>query len=85
MLSDTTSGMSPITGMIHLYVPDADAVFQKALAAGATTLMPVTDQFYGDRSGGVKDDFGILWWISTHVKDIPEDELQRLALVHMRT
>jgi tRNA(adenine34) deaminase len=85
MLSDTTSSMSPITGMIHLYVPDADAVFQKALAAGATTIMPVTDQFYGDRSGGVKDDFGILWWISTHVKDIPEDELQQLALVHMRT
>lgn len=50
---------------IFLYVPDADAVFQSALAAGATQVMPMEDKPYG-RTGGVQDPFGILWWPTTH-------------------
>jgi PhnB protein len=55
---------------IHLYVEDADAVFKRAVEAGATVLMPLTDQAYGDRSGGVTDPLGQTWYIATHVKDV---------------
>ena len=51
---------------LHLYVPDADAVYQRALAAGATSLEEPVDQFYGDREAGVKDPTGNVWWIATH-------------------
>src|SRR5262245_42889282 len=51
---------------IYMYVPDVDATFKRALAAGATEIMPVADQFYGDRNGGVKDPVGNTWWIGTH-------------------
>jgi PhnB protein len=50
---------------VYLYVPDADAVVAQALAAGAREVMPVTDQVYGERSGGVVDPFGHVWWVST--------------------
>src|SRR5207302_1791520 len=63
--------------MLYLYVTDVDVVFQKAVTAGGEVIRPVTDQFYGDRSGGVKDSNGIHWWIGTHVEDVPPDELQR--------
>ena len=64
-------------GSIHLYVPDADATYRAAIAAGATSLYEVTTHFYGDRSGGVEDPAGIAWWISTHVEDVSPDEMQR--------
>ena len=51
---------------IYLYVPDVDALFAQAVAAGAREVMPVADQAYGDRSGGVVDPFGHVWWIATH-------------------
>jgi uncharacterized glyoxalase superfamily protein PhnB len=51
---------------LHLYVPDADAVYQRAIAAGATSLEEPVDQFYGDREAGVKDPTGNVWWIATH-------------------
>src|ERR1044072_8890059 len=51
---------------LHLYVPDADAVYQRALAAGATSLEEPVDQFYGHREAGVKDPTGNVWWIATH-------------------
>jgi PhnB protein len=52
---------------MYLYVPDVDALFAQALAAGAQDVMPVTDQAYGERSGGVVDPFGHVWWISTYI------------------
>jgi uncharacterized glyoxalase superfamily protein PhnB len=51
---------------LHVYVPDADAVYQRALDAGATSLAEPVDQFYGDREAGVKDPTGNVWWIATH-------------------
>lgn len=51
---------------LHLYVPDADAVYQRAIEAGATSLEEPVDQFYGDREAGVKDPSGNVWWIATH-------------------
>jgi len=64
---------------IMLYVQDVDAVFKRALAAGATSIMDVADQFYGDRCGGLKDPFGHKWSIATHVEDVPPDEISRRA------
>jgi PhnB protein len=51
---------------MYLYVPDVDARFARAIAAGAREVMPVTDQPYGERSGGVVDPFGDVWWLATH-------------------
>lgn len=56
---------------LHLYVPDADAVYQRAIAAGATSLAEPVDQFYGDREAGVKDPTGNFWWIATHKLGAP--------------
>ena len=61
----------------YLYVPDVDALYKSALAAGAKALQEVTTQFYGDRSGGVEDPQGNYWWIATHVEDVSPEEMDR--------
>lgn len=71
----------PLPAMLYLYVNDVDAVFAKAVAAGGEVVMPVTNQFYGDRSGGVKDANGIQWWMATHVEDVPMEEMGKRAAV----
>jgi PhnB protein len=68
-------GGTPVS--ILLYVPDVDAVFNRAVAAGARVVKPLQNQFYGDRSGTVADPFGHVWTIATHVEDVPEEELHR--------
>jgi PhnB protein len=68
-------GGSP--AMLYVYVDDCDAAYARAIAAGAESLMPPADMFYGDRSGGVKDASGNSWWIATHIEDVPADELAR--------
>jgi PhnB protein len=70
-------GGSPVS--ILLYVEDVDALFSRAVAAGAKVLRPVQDQFYGDRSGGVTDPFGHLWYIATHKEDVSPEELKKRA------
>jgi len=60
----------PMEAMFYLYVPNMEAVYRQALAAGATSFQEPTDQPYGDRNAGVKDDFGNKWYIATHVKDL---------------
>jgi PhnB protein len=62
---------------LHLYVPDADEVFARAVAAGAVPVQPVTTKFYGDRSGTVRDPFGHQWHLATHVEDVTEEEVRR--------
>lgn len=64
---------------INLYVNDVDKVVKKAVAAGAKVLRPVTDQFYGDRSGSLEDPFGHVWHVATHKEDIPMKELKKRA------
>ena len=66
---------SPVS--LHLYVPDVDSRFAKAVAAGASVKQAVTDQFYGDRSGTVIDPFGYTWHISTHMEDVSPKEMER--------
>ena len=65
------------TSSLMIYVEDSDSVFARAMEAGAVQERPVETQFYGDRSGTLIDPFGHRWTISTHVEDVPEDELQR--------
>ena len=73
--SPTTLGGTPVG--IALYVADVDTTYQRALAAGATVLEPVKDQFYGDRSGSLLDPFGHKWHIMTHIEDVAFDEMQK--------
>jgi PhnB protein len=54
-----------------------DAFFEKAVAAGAKILIPLADQFYGDRSGRLEDPFGHVWLVSTHIEDVSPEEMQR--------
>lgn len=79
MLSETSEQCPATQAMIHLYVPDVDATYKKALAAGATSVMEVADQFYGDRSGGVKDPAGNSWYVATHKEDVAPQELAKRA------
>jgi PhnB protein len=65
---------TPVT--IHLYVPDVDATFAAAVAAGATPIMPVADMFWGDRYGQLLDPFGHRWSVATHTRDLSPDEVQ---------
>ncbi|MEY2559394.1 MAG: PhnB protein [Verrucomicrobiota bacterium] len=66
---------SPVT--IHLYVENADAVFEQAVRAGAKVTMPIDDMFWGDRYGKVEDPSGHHWSIGTHVRDVTPDEMQK--------
>ena len=70
-------GGTPV--MMMVYVEDVDATFAKALAAGATELSPVQDQFYGDRSGRFEDPWGHSWNVATHVEDVPPEEMEARA------
>ena len=72
--SAETIGGSPVS--LYVYLPDCDEVVEKAVAEGAKILKPVTDQFYGDRSGFIQDPFGHLWGIATHKEDVSGDEMK---------
>ncbi len=74
-----------VTSGLCLYVADCDALFNRAVEAGGKVRRPLTNQFYGDRSGTVEDPFGQVWTISTHVEDVAPDELRRrMEAVHER-
>lgn len=62
---------------LHVYVPDSDEVYRRAMAAGAKSLREVRDEFYGDRTGGVEDPAGNIWWIATHKEDVTPEEMDR--------
>ncbi len=65
---------------LNIYIPNVDAVVQKAVDAGAKLVRPVKDQFYGDRSGTLIDPFGHMWFVATHVEDVsPEEMRKRMA------
>lgn len=68
-------GGSPVN--FAVYVQDADAVFKKAIDAGATVVRPIADQFYGDRAGCVRDPFGHGWTLMTHKEDVPPEEMEK--------
>jgi PhnB protein len=72
-----TLGGSPVS--LHVYVEDVDATFEQAVAAGAEVVQPLEDKFYGDRSAQLRDPFGHVWSIATHVEDVPPEEMQQRA------
>jgi PhnB protein len=74
-------GGTPVS--LHVYVEDADGVFDRAIQAGARALQPVEDKFYGDRSGQFEDPFGHHWSVATHVEDVPPDEMAARAAAAM--
>ncbi len=78
MMFDSADGWPDTPGFLRLYVADADAVYERALAAGATPVTPVTALFFGDRVGRVRDPLGSIWWIQAHVEDVAPDELMSL-------
>jgi PhnB protein len=73
------------TAALMIYLPDVDAAFARAIAAGAKEERAVADQFYGDRSGTVTDPFGHSWTLSTHVEDVSEDEMNRRMAAYSET
>jgi PhnB protein len=68
---------------VHLYVSNVDKTFDRAVAAGCTVFMPVTDMFWGDRFGCVFDPFGHMWSIATNVKELTPEEIQAASAAHM--
>ena len=84
MLADTSERAQATSDMLYLYVPNVDAVYQKALKAGGKSLMEPMDQFYGDRSGSVMDPAGNRWFIATHIEDVSPAELKKRAAEYMK-
>jgi PhnB protein len=79
MAFDARPGWPETPGFLRLFVDDCDAVFQRALDAGASAVTTPTTLFFGDRVGRVRDPLGNIWWIQTHVEDVTPDEMQRRA------
>ena len=72
-----STGGTPVS--LHMYVEDADGVFERAVEAGAQVLRPLEDQFYGDRLGSLEDPFGHHWHVATHVEDVSAEEMSKRA------
>jgi PhnB protein len=79
-LTPTSLGGSPVT--IHLVVTDVDKQFQKAVDAGATVVMPVEDQFWGDRYGVLQDPFGHQWSMGQPVREVSREEIEEAVKQH---
>jgi PhnB protein len=79
MFADSGDKFPEMPAMLYIYVEDVDAVYKKALKAGGQSLREPVNEFYGDRSAGVKDNWGNQWWIATHVEEVDPDEIERRA------
>jgi PhnB protein len=80
MLSEACSENKPMPTMFYLYVEDCDKAYANAIKAGGVSVKEPANQFYGDRSGGVRDAAGNQWWVGTHVEDVsPEEMKKRMA------
>jgi uncharacterized glyoxalase superfamily protein PhnB len=77
MMGKSSDDYPPIPTMIYIYVENTDEAYNKALQAGAESLMEPANQFYGDRNAAVKDPSGNSWWIASHVEDVSPEEMQK--------
>jgi uncharacterized glyoxalase superfamily protein PhnB len=84
MMGEIWGDFQAKTAALYLYVPDTDALYRRAVAAGATSIMEPMDMFYGDRNAGVRDFAGNEWWIATHIEDVAPEELERRAAEAMK-
>jgi PhnB protein len=73
-------GGTPVSYFV--YQEDVDAAWQRAMNAGAKEVMPLEDQFWGDRTGCIEDPFGHRWWLAQHVQDLTPDEIKKAAESH---
>ncbi|CAM2070748.1 VOC family protein [Sulfidibacter corallicola] len=80
MIGVAREGVQALPAMLYVYCADTDATYRRALEAGATSVMEPADQFYGDRSAGVRDSNGISWWMGTRKEELSREELQRRTL-----
>ena len=76
-ISEAHGPWKPLQATLHLYVEDSDALYRRAMQAGAKSLRGVRNEFYGDRTGGVEDPAGNQWWIATHIDDVSAEEINR--------
>jgi len=79
MVSDSTEKYPAGASRLYLYVDNVDNTYQNAINANGISLREPIDEFYGDRSGGIKDAWGNEWWIATHVEDVDNKEIERRA------
>jgi PhnB protein len=84
MLSDPMDKSPSTPATLYIYTPDVDELYNRALQAGGTSVMEPADQFYGDRTGGVKDPAGNTWFIGTHIEDVSDDEINRRAMAEFK-
>jgi PhnB protein len=77
MISEASESFPAAAAAVNVYLPDVDAAYQRALDAGAVSIMAPVNRFYGDRIAAVKDPTGIIWSLATHVEDVAPDELKR--------
>ena len=74
MVGEATPQFGPMPTSVYLYVADSDHVYRQALEAGGVSVFPIMTLPNGERYGGVKDPCGNIWWIATHVEDVPPEE-----------
>ncbi|MBX6764248.1 MAG: VOC family protein [Rubrobacteraceae bacterium] len=74
MVGEATDEFGPMPTSIYLYVTDCDAVYRRALQVGGSSVFEIMNLPSGERYGGVKDPCGNIWWIATHVEDVPPEE-----------
>jgi PhnB protein len=67
----------PMRLNMHVYVPDTDATYRRALEAGAKSVREPKDEFYGDRTAGIEDPAGNIWWVATHLENLTDEEIER--------
>ena len=85
MMGEASSEFGPMPASIYLYVTDCDAVYERALEAGGTSVFNLMDLPSGERYGAVKDPCGNIWWIATHVEDVSPEEQARRWLEFQRS
>jgi PhnB protein len=77
VLSPQSIGGKPV--VLHFSTEDVEALWQRAIDAGAEVVQPLGDQFWGDRYGQIRDPFGYKWGLAQHVRDVPSEEIERIA------
>lgn len=84
MMSDATDQWPSLPSALYVYVHNTDETYRKGVLAGAESIMTPADQFHGDRMAGLRDAWGNVWWVVTHLEQVPADELQRRADAQLR-
>ncbi|MGH7725006.1 MAG: VOC family protein [Candidatus Eiseniibacteriota bacterium] len=83
-VADSSEKWGVLNSALHVYVPDVDAAYKRAIDAGATSAYPVKDMFYGERSGGVKDPFGNTWYIATFKEELTKEEIEQRSAENVK-